>query len=60
MNLSVLKFMGVKIKKIGLRWRGHCILSIEKDMDSNVSGADCYNVFVMVAFSPKARQALAY
>ncbi len=46
--------------KIGLRWRGHYILSIEKDMVSNVSGADCYNVFVMVAFSPKARQALAY
>ena len=35
----------------------HCI---EKDMNSNVSGADCYYVFVMVAFSPKARQALAY
>ena len=29
-------------------------------LTSNVSGADCYNVFVMVAFSPKARQALAY
>jgi len=29
-------------------------------MGSNVSGADCHNVFVMVAFSPKARQALAF
>ena len=46
--------------KIGLRWRGHCMLRIEKDMVSNVSGADCYKVFVMVAFSPKACQALAY
>ena len=31
-----------------------------KDMISNVRGADCYNFFAMVAFSRKARQALAY
>ena len=39
--------------KIGLRWRGHYILSIEKDMVSNVSGAGCYNVVLWLLFLGK-------
>jgi hypothetical protein len=59
-----------KIKKRG-RWNVCMCENIEnwatvarplhvECLKSNVSGADCYNVFAMVAFSRKARQALAY
>ena len=45
------------IEKLG--YGGAATVHVEH-LKSNVSGADCYNVFVMVDFSPKARQALAY
>ena len=41
--------------KIGLRWRGHYILNDEK-----MKWCRLLQCFVKVAFSPKARQALAY
>ena len=50
--------MRENIEKFGLRWRGHCILSIEKDMDSNVSGADCYNVLSWLLFLQKLAERL--
>ena len=45
----------VCVKIFGLRWRGHYILNDEK-----MQWCRLLQCFVMVAFSPKARQALAY
>ena len=45
----------VCVKIFGLRWRGHYILNDEK-----MKWCRLLQCFVKVAFSPKARQALAY